>query len=142
MGPVRCSFKTLILQYTYLNTSEQIKQWFKNHFRSSCCGSARWQLNIVSVRIRLWSLALLSGLKTWRGCGCGIGLSCSSDWAPSLRTSICSRCSRKKKKKNLINKNKSRFRHGTSYPLAFFYLKTQFNLHDRKLCENLFHLLT
>ena len=31
----------------------------------------------------------------WHGCGCGMGLSCSSDSTPSLRTSICCQCSYK-----------------------------------------------
>ena len=33
------------------------------------------------------------------GCGCDIGLSCSSDKIPSLGTSICGRCGPKNKKK-------------------------------------------
>ena len=34
----------------------------------------------------------------WRCCGCGIGISCSYDLTPGLRTSICRRCALKKKK--------------------------------------------
>ena len=35
--------------------------------------------------------------RIWHCCGCGVGLSCSSDWTPSLRTCVCLRCSHKKK---------------------------------------------
>ena len=34
------------------------------------------------------------------GCGCGIGLSCSSNLTPNLGTSICHRCVLRKKKEN------------------------------------------
>ena len=36
-------------------------------------------------------------VQIWCCRGCGVGLSCSSNSAPSLGTSICHRCSTKKK---------------------------------------------
>ena len=36
------------------------------------------------------------GAQMGRGCGCGGGLSCSSDLIPSLEPSICHQCSLKK----------------------------------------------
>ena len=54
-------------------------------------------LTIVSMRIRVLSLALLRGLRLLHGCGCS---NCSSDLTPSLETSICpSRGPKKQKKK-------------------------------------------
>ena len=53
------------------------------------------------MRLRVPSLASLSGLRIRRCCGCGVGHRCgsdpavvlaggySSDWTPSLATSIC-----------------------------------------------------
>ena len=71
---------------------------------------------LVSMRMRIQSLALLSGLRMWR-CGelqprvqmwlrflhcqgCGIGCSSSSGSAPSLGTSTCCKCSPKKSKED------------------------------------------
>ena len=43
---------------------------------------------------------------SWRGCGCGIGSSCSSNWTPSLAMSICCRCAVKRKKKRKKERKK------------------------------------
>ena len=67
------------------------------------------------MKMQVWSLALLSGLriwhccKLWQGHGCGSDLmllvavlwvgSCSSDLTPRPGTSLCCRCNSKKKKK-------------------------------------------
>ena len=71
------------------------------------------------MRMRVWSLASLSGLRNWRRCElwcswqmrlrCHIAMavvpagSCSSDSTPSLGTSICSRCGPKKQIHEWIN---------------------------------------
>ena len=54
--------------------------------------------------MQVWSLASLIGLRTWRClASCRVGRKCSSNWTPSLGTSICHGCGpkqeRKKKKK-------------------------------------------
>ena len=43
--------------------------------------------------------------QIWCCCGCGVGLSCSSNLTPSLETSICCRCSYKKTKNKKNPKN-------------------------------------
>ena len=53
---------------------------------------------LVSMKMWVQSLALLSGLRIWHCYGCGVGFSCSSDSTPSLGTSICRRCGCKNKK--------------------------------------------
>ena len=95
---------------------------------SSHCGSAVTNLT-VSMRMQVWCLASLSGLRIWycheRWCrlqtqlGSRIAVavvwldSCSCDSTASLGTSICFRCShekptfpRKKQTKNLQQTNK------------------------------------
>ena len=69
------------------------------------------------MRMQVWSLASLSGLRSWcccklwhrLRCRCSLDLaflamawacSCRSDSTPSLGTSICRRCSHKKKERN------------------------------------------
>ena len=80
-----------------------------------------WTL-LVSMRLHIWSLSLLSGLRIWRCCepwcrlqtrlGSCVAVavvkasSCSSDSTPSLGTSICCRYGPKKQKKKQM-KNKS-----------------------------------
>ena len=75
----------------------------------------RSRRNLISMKIRVWSLALLSGLKTQRCCelwcrsqmqlGSGIAMAmavsgnCSSDSIPCLVTFKCHGCGHKKKKK-------------------------------------------
>ena len=44
--------------------------------------------------------------QIWQCCGCGVGLSCSSNWTPSLGTSICCRCGPKRKKEKKKKKKK------------------------------------
>ena len=73
---------------------------------------------LVSMRIRVQSLASLSRLTIWRcyklqyslkmwlgSHGCGVGRSCSSNSTPSLGNSICHRY-RPKKRELKITKNK------------------------------------
>ena len=82
----------------------------------------RLRTRLVSIRIQVWSLASLSGLriwcchKLWRGLQMrlgsgiavwGLGLSCSFNSTPSLGTLICHRCGPKKKKK-IISRLKQR----------------------------------
>ena len=62
---------------------------------SSHGGSAGWGPNIVSVRMKVQSLASFDGLRIQYFCGCGIGHSCSSNSTPSPGTSICLRSSHK-----------------------------------------------
>ena len=61
------------------------------------------QIQLGTMRLRVWSLASISGLRTWHCCGCGVSWQLQSDWTPSLGTSICHRCSpiktRRQKKK-------------------------------------------
>ena len=58
------------------------------------------QIWLVSLKTRVWYLALLCGLRIWCCCGCGAGSSCSSDSTPSLGTPTCHRWSPKKQNKN------------------------------------------
>ena len=84
--------------------------------RSSHCGSVGEEPNIVSIRMRVQSLASLSELSIWPCCklwcssqawlGSGVAVaviwtsSCGSNSTLSLGTSICCRwCPKKKKKK-------------------------------------------
>ena len=57
----------------------------------------QYQTWLVSMRMWVWSLALLSGLGS--GIAVAVASSCSSNSAPNLGTSICHRCGPKKKKK-------------------------------------------
>ena len=73
------------------------------------------QIRLGTMRFWVGSLASLNGLRIWHGqelwCrsqtrpGSGIAVavvkagSCSSNWTPSLGTSICHGCDQKKKKK-------------------------------------------
>ena len=77
---------------------------------------------LVSMRMQVWSLTLLSGLRIrcccelqgrlWTRLGSGIAVtvvyarSCSSDLIPSLGTSICCECGPKKEKKKKISSMK------------------------------------
>ena len=70
------------------------------------------QIWLVSMKMRVWSLTLLSGLRIWccqelwyrlqmwLGCGVAVAVdgSCNSNWTPSLGTSICPGCGPKKQK--------------------------------------------
>ena len=72
-----------------------------------------WLSGLVSMRKRVWSLALVSGFRircchelwcefqTWLGSCISVAVvedsSCSSDLTPSLGTSICCKCGPKKK---------------------------------------------
>ena len=74
------------------------------------------------MRMQVRSLALVSGLRIQRCCelwcsldmqlGFGVAVavvytsSCSSDWTPSLGTSICFRCGPKKRKIKKLKTNK------------------------------------
>ena len=79
------------------------------------------QTQLMSMRMRVWSLASLGGLRNWCCCklrcrsqtrlGSGIAVamvqasSYSSDSTPSLRISICHGCGPKKTKKKKKNAN-------------------------------------
>ena len=74
---------------------------------------AQWkQILLVTMRLWVWSLALLSAMSCGVGCRPGSGLwlwrigSCSSDLTPSLGTSICCGCSPKKRGKKKKKKKK------------------------------------
>ena len=69
-----------------------------NEIRSSCCDSVGKEHDIVSARMRVRSLASLSGLRIQ--C-CSVGHRCGSDSTPSLGTSMCYGCDPKKKKKKM-----------------------------------------
>ena len=58
--------------------------------------------SLTGLRIRRWH-ELSCRLQTWIGSGIAVALasSCSSNSIPSLGTSICHRCSHRKKKKRL-----------------------------------------
>ena len=76
---------------------------------------AQWkQIQVVSMRMLVWSLASLSALGIWHcwkllcvtdvaqiphGCGCDVGLQLQLQFSPSLGTSICCGYNPKKKKK-------------------------------------------
>ena len=96
-------------------------QYWYNLKKNICTGipivvQQKWNWNwLVSMRLWVWSLALLSELRIWHCCelrcslqgwlGCGVATTvavagnCSSDSTPSLGISICYGCSPKKKKK-------------------------------------------
>ena len=86
----------------------------KWEIRNSCCDLVDYEPDIGPMRMRVRSLALLSGLRI-RHCyelqcksqmqlGSSVAVavvktgSCSSDLTPNLGTSICRRCGHKKKK--------------------------------------------
>ena len=93
---------------------------------SSCCGAVVTNLT-GSTRLWVRSLALLSGLRTWRchelwrrsqmrlRSGVAVAVvqasSCSLDWTPSLGSSICRGCGpkRTKDKKKKEKKGKKVF---------------------------------
>ena len=54
---------------------------------------------LISMRMWVWSLASLSGLKICHCCKLQWCCRCSSNSTPCLGTSICCRCSHKKEKK-------------------------------------------
>ena len=84
----------------------------KKQVQSSHCGTVE-TIRLISMRIQVQSLALLSGLgiqhchKLWYGLQAQLGShvaaavagSCSSYSTPNLGTSMCHKCSPKKKKK-------------------------------------------
>ena len=53
---------------------------------SSCCGSAGWKPDVVSMRIWVWFLALISGLRTWHCCKLWLesGIVMSVVWASAV----------------------------------------------------------
>lgn len=85
----------------------------KKEHQSSRSGSVvrTW---LVSMRMRVQSLTQFSGLRTWHCCeqrcrlqmclgSCvAVASSCSSNWTPSLETSICLQCSSPPPKKRSI----------------------------------------
>ena len=97
-----------------INTKFSVKpHYLKKNLGSSSCGSAI--MNPTSIhKGAVPSLALLSGLRIqccrelqhrsqmWLGSCIAVAVtvasSCSSGWTPSLGTSICHRCSSKKRK--------------------------------------------
>ena len=100
----------------YSNKNNLKKKKKKDYSQwSACHGSAGWEPNIMSVRMWVQSLSSLSGLRIWHswklqhrsqmqlGSGVAIAVvqacSCSSNSTPSLGTSICCRCSHKRKKR-------------------------------------------
>ena len=52
-----------------------------------------------TMRLRVRSLALISGLRIQRCCGCSVGQQLQLLFTPSLGTSICYGCGPKKKTK-------------------------------------------
>jgi len=99
-------------QRGHKSTTQRIK--IHREFLLWFSGSRTW---LVSVRMWVWSLTSLSELKIlcccelWRRsqmqlgsqipncCGCGVGHQLQLWFDPSLETSICHRCSPKKKRK-------------------------------------------
>ena len=65
---------------------------------------AQWkQIRLGTMKLCVWSLALLSGLRIWCYCGCGVGQRLWLRLDPSLGTSICCESgSRKGKKRKFI----------------------------------------
>ena len=74
---------------------------------------AQWLTNqLVTMRLHIRSLALLSGSRIQHYCGCGAGHHHSSNSTPSLGTSICHMCGpTKKKKKRKKTKTKDQNTH-------------------------------
>ena len=91
-------------------------------YRSSCCGSAEMSSGLVSMRMLVRSLALLSGSGIWHCCelwckwqtwfgfcvavAVAVAGRCSTDSTPSLGISICCRCASKRKKEKKKKKKK------------------------------------
>ena len=85
--------------------------------------------SLVSMKMRIRSLAPLSGLRIWRcqelwhrsqtciRAGIAVASSCSSHSTPSLRTYLCHRCGPKKKKKE---RKKCRILCQTQVRISFF----------------------
>ena len=79
---------------------------------------------LVSMKMRVWSLASLSRLRIQCCGGCGVGSSCPSNLTPSLGTFICQGCSPKKKfflsgRDQNISKSFYWKLHVTSYHILF-----------------------
>ena len=68
-------------------------------------GSSLASLNGLRIWM-LWNVVEVADMaQIWCCCGSGVGQCCSSEWTPSLGTSICHGCGlkkQKKKKKDLI----------------------------------------
>ena len=98
---------------------KQIANWcFISNAKNNCMKQFPWaqwkQIRLGAMRLRLRSLASLGGLRiqhcrelwcrsqTRLGSGVAVAVavagSCSSNWIPSLGTSMCCRCSPKKTK--------------------------------------------
>ena len=89
----------------------------KHTWRSSHCGSVDWEPSVVSVRMQVWCLALLNGLRIWccfklwhrsqMPLGSIVAMAvaqaynCRSNSTPSLGTSICCRYGHKQKKNSI-----------------------------------------
>ena len=54
-------------------------------------------IQLVSVALRVRSLAWCSGLRIWHCCSCDIGCRCDSHLIPGPGTSICCRCGRERR---------------------------------------------
>ena len=102
-------------------TKIKLSEW------NSCCGAARNEIRLGMMRLQVRSLVLLTGLKIQHCCelwcrsqmqlrsGVAVAVAVvkangySSDWTPSLGTSICRvRSPRKTKKERKKDKIKSR----------------------------------
>ena len=59
-------------------------------------GLAQWVKDLVLLQD---VEQVVEAARIWRFCGCGVGLSCSSDSTPSLEISICPRWDCRKIKK-------------------------------------------
>ena len=108
----------------------QTLQWGITSHQSKWLSSKNLQIGVTvmaqrklirlgTMRLRVWYLASLSGLRIshwcelwcrwqtaliWLCCDCGVGQCYSSDSTPSLGISICYGCSPKKKKKSTNKK--------------------------------------
>ena len=95
--------------------------FFKTKLWNSCCVAEQKRIRLVTVRLRVWSLASLSGLRIqccselwfrlqkWLGSDTAVAWasSFSSNLTPSLGTSMCHGCGPKKKKEKALWKDEA-----------------------------------
>ena len=119
----------------------------KFYWGSSCHGAWKW-IRLGTMRLRVRSLVSLSGLRirrccefwcglpTWLGPGVAVAGSNSSNWTPSLGTSMCRRCGpkrtndqkKKKRRKNSTEDESSYKVHFISKPmLSLLHRSLEFN---------------
>lgn len=71
-----------------------LRTWCLCEDAGSIPGLTQWVENLALLQAALWAADTVCVRCC---CGCGVGLGCSSHSAPSMGTSICCRCSPKKR---------------------------------------------